>query len=611
MMKSKISNLLFCLCFFLFLSACGDNSSVESESGDGSSDNSAETEENSAEFSETSEREFQEIDLLNTASSDLLDVPHEQFHEVADQDFDIQNSDYIDDNVIIRLGNERIIGMNWRNGDPVLSEDGRVSYSGFYYYFTDEYVYFYERNDEQLKKVSFLPDASYDVEEVSDEEFEYATSTFYETYRYVFEDIDQESDDRQLGIKAYDGEELVWENQVPGREWHLNILKELDDYVFLYVNDNVDSFVLDKHTGEILFEEEWQYYMDAYQVGDKIYLVTNAETGSDLQLYVLDSENWEKELLLEFDELRRLDDAHFIYENGTLAIVTDRNIIGIDAVNGESLYNIFYDIEGADPDIGAFGSLAGEFQWFEKQGILYALAEQSDTEYGFTVIDIHSGEILSHYSLDNSHYYHAYLQDITDNAFIIYRKNGVFEFGFTDVGGKASFDEDEGTQETAEADENSDEDDPYRSPYLDGIMLKMGDSVTTTYGTSIFEITLLGAELYETRNGSTPSEDRGDYYMYVNLEVENIGETNFDPQDISTIIYGDDGQLNTKIFMDNPNFWQANHSFEDIIKRGEKAQGQQLFIVHDSDRYEFIVNHGHDGQVRWEFNKDEVEMKSE
>ncbi|MCR6109033.1 hypothetical protein HXA35_01590 [Bacillus sp. A301a_S52] len=399
---------------------CSSNENAEGNLNNSSAEADSEVVNNS-------ETELLEKDLFEEDGSDLLQINHEQHMEMVDRGFDIREAEYFDDQVVLLRSNNQTVGINWRDGSPILSENSSVSHNMSETIVHNDFYYFKDYHNGESEKVSILSDGDYDVHSVDDDEFEYVTSTFADTYRYVFEDKDGDDDESLLVVKAYDDEELVWESEVPGRDWHMNNFRELEDYVFLYVNADVQTFILDKTTGEVVFHESMAYFQDAYQVGNSIYLITNFDSGSDYQLYEVDTESWENELVLELHDLRDSDEAHFIYEGNTLAVVLERNILGFDTETNSLKYNYYYGIEGSIID-----QFNGDFEWLENDGLLYALADL-EHDYGFSIIDIDSGELLSQYKLEGEEeYLSAYLVDVGEDHFVINSDDGVFEFRFDD-----------------------------------------------------------------------------------------------------------------------------------------------------------------------------------
>lgn len=347
----------------------------------------------------------------------LLDLAVGEYNNL--EGFDVQNSSYIDSNVIIYKSNERSILLNWRTGDLLTNINNE--YSDL---IIDDGWYYIPKSFEEDKylRIGITEENEGEVEDISKDEYDYFLSFFGESNRYDFEEVDDET----LKIVAYDkeSEERIWDADVTGHETHLNTFAETDEYFIATMNSELDVYMFNKKTGEKVFEEERSFYYDAYQDGDSLYLATAIEGGiSNYQIFKLDTNTWEKEKILDMEDIKTTGDPYLVEEDGVLLAIFEGNIFGVNLEDTSNTYELIYN----DQDV----HVSGYFDMFIKDNFMYILSEGED-EYVFNIVNISNGEVLHNYYIDDSDLNRAFLEQISEEQFVIYRKNGVFELNFSD-----------------------------------------------------------------------------------------------------------------------------------------------------------------------------------
>lgn len=298
----------------------------------------------------------------------------------------------------------------------------------------DNYLYYWTEND-GMNKIQVSLDKSKNTPIKVDElEYEiYSTDTFFEDTSYV---------KRENTLTAYDlaTHDVKWE--VEYKDTHFNGFDVYEAGQYTAVNTGeFEFFVMDKESGEVLFEnDERAFYDDTIEHDGNLYLIsTNGLTGSFLIVDKLDTSTWEKENILTFNTESKNDftsDVHkFEIVGNKLVHMYEFGVIIADLDSGEVIKDFIL--------AGEESIHTGRMPALIKDGKIYALTDNR-TSLDFYQIEVDTGEILKRYILweeDDPEEYRLslYRDEMSplrmigeDDLYIITRDQGILEFKLSD-----------------------------------------------------------------------------------------------------------------------------------------------------------------------------------
>lgn len=412
----------------LFIVGC---SNAEEEAEVESDSESAGTEEKAQEAGE-------ELNLLNHKSDAeaLLDVEHEHYPFTEEGGFKYEYMTYIDEDVAISSVDPDTglaAGLNWKTEELIWDEDVAVFADGYSENpIVDGWLY-YKWNDDEYKKITIDPNEENNEEEIDEEEYEIFSNEFlYDDRSYV---VEKDGDDYVVVSYDLDTLEKQWE-YTPANYTSINgYVKEVGDYVLIN-SDAFDYFVLDKETGEVLFEDDI-FYSDGILVDDKIYLVTGVGGGTvTYTFHVLDTNTWEIEEVVDpasngydYDIREYLD-----YNDGVLSFHLDKGVVGTDVESKNPFMNFNHFNEEESIDTLGYGYV----DTIVHEDKFYILSYQDDSNpHGvLSIMDIKSGEVLDQYDINDFTVLHPeehtkVFEKINEEQFIIVsEEDGMYEFDF-------------------------------------------------------------------------------------------------------------------------------------------------------------------------------------
>lgn len=429
----------------LVIAGCGsDNEDKETKAED--QEDQEEQDDGEEETSESSGE--LEVNLYSGEDrpDDLLDTEHEHYEPVENADYDTIN--YIDENIFISAGSG---GDHYSNAFDL--ETGKRIWEEDILVMIDDYLNppmyedeLYFTNGDERGKIPFHTDPE-DNEpmEVSDEEYDIRASEYvFGENSYVF-DRDAET------LTSYDMDSLdeQWEIELDSFHSPMKNVVETGDYVYVDTGDLL-VYVVEKETGEIVFEEEEDesYYKSALHVDDTLYLLTvDGYYGEFFILYAVDTNTWEKEEVLSVEnDQPHVGDTEYeelLYVNDRLVFMNEFNIYIIDPDQHEVQNFYYYD----DPETEDSTVNDTHVSAFIHDDQLYTLSDH-DYHKSVHVIDIATGEVLQEYGFGDVGEFGSpssmgfmtrgegkkIIEKINDESFVILtRYDGIYEFNFSDV----------------------------------------------------------------------------------------------------------------------------------------------------------------------------------
>ncbi|MDX8047032.1 hypothetical protein SH601_13645 [Gracilibacillus sp. S3-1-1] len=412
----KIMHKLFiflCLCVVLF--GCSSEEAQSTENGEDTSNQ------------KTGNNELTDLNLYEehdgVTVEPLTDVEHNHYphQEILTENFVA----YLDEDVALAQRESTAWAMNWKTGEPVWEPNGYLrssAYSEFNAY--DKKLYYKEEDEYKTIGISLKPEEN-TTADISEEEYLQHVSRYQsENTSYM---VDSETSEDHVILEAYDKEssELLWSTPLPEIESILDGVEVLDNYVHVGGGRIPYLYILDKETGDILYEEKG-YYTAGLQVEDTIYFVKQL-TNHTFTFYKLATDTW------ELTELSTFEDVDHDYEYGRYLEYTDGILtyhmafgtIGIDTSTGEPYINYYYD------DDEGFGN---DYVYTFIHGNNFYLLSSSVDHTVLSILDIQSKELLKQYQLDEevidmaSTVSDVYKVLDNDRFVIITKEDGIYEF---------------------------------------------------------------------------------------------------------------------------------------------------------------------------------------
>lgn len=417
-MKKAIRLLIPCF-LVIFITGCGTEDETSSDSVEG----------NEKEEEQEKEKGLVELNLYEDENSanELLDVEHEHY---ADTEYwDSTMITYFNEDIAISNMDEySSTAVNWKTGEPIWEDKvdrsrERFSETGVY----DDELFF--QLDGDYKKIGITTDPAENTEEESsEEEFILRTSKYQSDDRIYL--INQEEDGL---LEAFDKEteELIWDVSLSDMDSMVDTIEELDNYVIASGGSNIHFYVLDKETGEVLYEEE-DYYDTGKEVDDSIYLVRQP-TGKTFEFYELDTDSWEAEKVTTFEDIDYDYDEktpELRDTDGILTLHLHYGVIGIDTDTNEPFVNYQSKSEADVYDQNSIATIIHEDKF-------YVLADEydedkKDTRVNLSIIDIRTREVLGKYLLDeplsSGSMYETFKIIDDDSLVIVTEEDGAYEF---------------------------------------------------------------------------------------------------------------------------------------------------------------------------------------